>query len=1037
MNNTYVLILSLILSQLFNNVQAQNDWENPKVFAINKEKPHASFYSYTNKKDALLFDRNEAKFFKLLNGYWKFNWVKQTKHRPVGFFKPDYDVSTWDTIKVPSNWELEGYGIPVYVNTSYPFAMKNPQPPFIPGEWSPVGSYRRSFTIDETWKEKRVYIHFGAVKSAFYLWVNGQKVGYSQGSKLPAEFELSNYLQEGINTLAIEVYRWSDGSYLECQDFWRLSGIERDVYLYATHDVRIKDFHFKTDLDAAYIDADFRVEVELEAGQSNDHCRVEVLLQDGNKTLFQSDKLVEINDKTGKIIFTDRVTNPLKWTAETPHLYNLCINLKDKNNTVLESTAVKVGFREVEIKGGQLLVNGKAIYLKGVNRHEHDEHTGHVINRQSMLQDIMLMKTHNINAVRTCHYPNDPLWYQLCDEYGLYLIDEANIESHGMGYGEKSLAKDTIWQAAHLDRVQRMVQRDKNHPSVIIWSLGNEAGDGVNFEVCSDWIHQFDSSRPVHYERAGQKEHTDIVCPMYAPIDHLVHYGRQVQTRPYILCEYAHAMGNSVGNLQDYWDVIERYDNLQGGFIWDWVDQGLVKYTEEGIKYWAYGGDYGPDDIPSDKNFCMNGLVNPDRSLHPAIHEVKKVYQNIKVEPVPFNNNALQITNKYDFISLDRFQLEWEMLENGYPVSSGMETLEGIAAGTTKKIPFYLNAWKQKEQSEYFLNFKIVLKKRWGIIKAGTILASEQIALGTEYKNRLKESKTPVSVLWGDNTFLVGGEPFTVQFNRETGAILSYTYKEKELLVEPIEPTFWKAPNDNDYGYNMVENLAIWRKVMANAKVIKSDMSRIGNSQADVSFILYLPDADAHINLKYIVSGNGKIVMNYEFKTGARGLPMLPRVGIKMALAPEFNQLEWYGRGPWENYPDRNSSADIGLYKSSVDEQYFEYASPQDNAYKTDVRWLRLSNQANNGLYITSSEPLGFSALHYKAEDFTRRERGVMHPFDLPLRDEVYLHIDHKIMGVGGDNSWGAKPHAPYLIEPNDYSFKVIFKPFSAEEVLY
>ena len=679
------------------------------MFAVNKEKPHASFYAYANQKDALSFNRNKAVFFKLLNGYWPFHWAKEPGQRPVDFYRPDYDVSGWDSIKVPSNWELEGYGIPIYVNSSYPFAMENPQPPAIPEGWNPVGSYRKVFTVDKSWKDKRIYIHFGAVKSAFYLWINGHKIGYSQGSKLPAEFEISNCLQDGNNTLAIEVYRWSDGSYLECQDFWRLSGIERDVYLYAVNDISIRDFHFKTDLDSNYINADFSLEVELETKHSGEDYALEARLKEGNKTLFNANKVGVIDNLSKKITFSGSVLKPLKWTAETPHLYTLCINLKDKNNMVLESTAVKVGFRKVEIKGGQLLVNGKAIYLKGVNRHEHDEYNGHVIGRESMLQDIKLMKEHNINAVRTCHYPNHPLWYQLCDEYGLYLIDEANIESHGMGYGERSPAKDTAWQAAHLDRVQRMVQRDKNHPSVIIWSLGNEAGDGVNFEVCSNWIHRFDSSRPVQYERAGQKSHTDIVCPMYAPIDRLIHYGKQVQTRPYILCEYAHAMGNSVGNLQDYWDVIERYDNLQGGFIWDWVDQGLVKHTDDGQKYRAYGGDYGPKDIPSDKNFCMNGLLSSDRTLHPAVHEVKKVYQNIEIEAVPFDNSALRITNKYDFITLDRFRLEWEMTKNGYAVSEGTTALKDISAGTTKKIPFYLTQWKRNEDSEYFLNFKLVL----------------------------------------------------------------------------------------------------------------------------------------------------------------------------------------------------------------------------------------------------------------------------------------------------------------------------------------
>lgn len=1027
-NRLYILVSLYVLPFIIAN--GQNDWENPAVFNINKEPARASFYSYTKEKSALSFNREEAGFFKLLNGYWRFHWVKEPSERPLDFYKPDYDVSSWDSIKVPSNWEVEGYGIPIYVNATYPFAMRNPQPPTIPDGWNPVGSYRHHFNIDNSWSGKRVFIHLGAVKSAMYLWVNGQKVGYSQGAKLPAEFEITNYIQEGTNDLALEVYRWSDGSYLECQDFWRLSGIERDVYLYATNEVRIRDISFNSELDALYQDASVDVQVDLSATKAAGNYTIEVALKDGNKTVFTRSKAVQLSTKQARIQIIEEVSNPLKWTAETPNLYTLQVALKDVNKTIIETTAIQVGFRKVEIKGGQLLVNGKAVYLKGVNRHEHDEYTGHVVNRESMLQDIRLMKEHNINAVRTCHYPNDPLWYQLCDQYGLYVVDEANIESHGMGYGEQSLAKDTVWQAAHLDRVQRMVQRDKNHPSVIIWSLGNEAGDGVNFEACYHWIKQNDASRPVQYERAERLAHTDIVCPMYAPIDHLVSYGRSMQSRPYILCEYAHAMGNSVGNLQDYWNVIETYDNLQGGFIWDWVDQGLVKHTDDGKKYWAYGGDYGPADIPSDRNFCMNGLVNPDRTLHPSIYEVKKVYQNIDFEAVPFDNATIKVTNKYNFISLEDFELQWEMLENGQVISSGISKPGAIAPGTTQKIPFYLNGWKKKEQSEYFLNVYAVLKEDWGLIKAGTVMASEQFNIGDDYNLQIKESRLPVQVLQSDESYVVGGDRFVAQFDIESGTLYSYTYKDEELLAAPLQPDFWKAPNDNDHGFNMVKELGVWRHVMENAKVEDSRLSRVGSMQAEVFFRLFLPDVESYINLSYIVSGDGQITVNYAFVAGDKPLPMLPRIGLKMAIQPAYQQLEWYGRGPWENYPDRNSAAFIGNYASTVKEQYFSYASPQDNGYKTDTRWMKLRNQTGRGLQILGDKPFGFSALHYTAEDFTSDERGVQHPVDIKERKEVYVHIDHAIMGVGGDNSWGARPHANYSVMAKNYRFTIVLKPF-------
>ncbi|MBR8534265.1 DUF4981 domain-containing protein [Carboxylicivirga sediminis] len=1025
----FPIIIAILLS-VFGCANSQNDWENPAVFNVNKEPARASFYSFTKEKNAMTYNREEARFFKLLNGYWRFNWVDEPGKRPADFYRSDYDVSKWDSIKVPSNWEVEGYGIPIYVNTTYPFAMRNPQPPTIPDGWNPVGSYKHRFSIDASWKSKRVFIHLGAVKSAMYLWVNGQKVGYSQGSKLPAEFEITNYIKEGTNDLALEVYRWSDGSYLECQDFWRLSGIERDVYLYATNDVRMRDIRFNSELDSAYKDATFDVEVELSARQSAGAYNVEVVLKDGNKILFTGKQQVQVADKQAAIKVKGKVSNPLKWTAETPYLYDLQVALKDANNLTIEATAIKVGFRKVEIRGGQLLVNGKAVYLKGVNRHEHDEFNGHVVSRESMIQDIRLMKEHNINAVRTCHYPNDPLWYQLCDQYGLYLVDEANIESHGMGYGERSLAKDTVWKAAHIDRVQRMVQRDKNHPSVIIWSLGNEAGDGVNFEACYDWIKQYDTSRPVQYERAERRAHTDIVCPMYSPIDHLVSYGRSVQARPFILCEYAHAMGNSVGNLQDYWDVMEKYDNLQGGFIWDWVDQGLVKYTKDGQKYWAYGGDYGPEGIPSDRNFCMNGLVNPDRTLHPSIYEVKKVYQNIAFEAVSFSSNTIRIRNKYEATTLDRFELNWELLENGQVVSSGQSKLDAIAPGMEQVVPIYLNGWKKKDGAEYLLNASAVLKKDWGLVKAGTVLASEQFKLGDKYKPQLKESQIPVQVYQSDESYVVGGDLFLAQFDIESGTLYSYAYKKQELLAEPLQPAFWKAPNDNDHGFNMVKELGVWRHVMDNAKVVDSRLSRIGNLEAEVFFRIFLPDVNSHINLSYIVSGNGQIVVNYAFELGQKPLPMLPRIGLKLALQPAYQHLEWYGRGPWENYPDRNTASFIGLYSSAVKEQYFAYASPQDNGYKTDTRWMKLSNQSGTGLQVLSEKPFGFSALHYTAEDFTSDERGVQHPFDIKERKEVYVHIDRAIMGVGGDNSWGARPHANYSVVPNNYKFKVVLKPF-------
>lgn len=1031
MNCIHLRIQWLLIALLFlSSVSAQNDWENQKVFAINKEAPRASFYSYPNQKKALTFEREESPYFKLLNGTWKFNWVKKPADRPVDFYESNYDVSGWDDIKVPSNWEVEGYGIPIYVNTTYPFAMKNPQPPTIPQDWNPVGSYRRDFVVDESWDGRRIFLHFGAAKSAMYVWVNGKKVGYSQGSKLPAEFDITDFLKKGNNTLAVEIYRWSDGSYLECQDFWRLSGIERDVYLYATPEVRIRDFFFKPDLDKHYKDADFNVEVELESTGKKGNYVVEAILMEGSKTIYSNASTVTIEEERAGATFSGHILNPGKWTAETPKLYTLLINLKDKKGRAIESTAIKVGFREVEITGGQLLVNGKAVLFKGVNRHEHDEYTGHVVSKESMVQDILLMKQHNINAVRTCHYPNDPLWYELCDEYGLYVIDEANIESHGMGYGERSLAKDTSWMDAHIDRTRRMVERDKNYPSIVIWSLGNEAGDGPNFVATSAWIKSRDLSRPVHYERAGQEAHTDIVCPMYSPIDHLIGYARRVQTRPFILCEYAHAMGNSVGNLQDYWDVIEKYDHLQGGFIWDWVDQGLVKYDDNGTKYWAYGGDFGPEDIPSDQNFCMNGLVNPDRTLHPSIFEVKKVYQNIKIKSVDFDDNTVRVENHYDFIPLDRFQMKWKIVEDGIEVLSGNAKLPAIQPGSSQNVSLNLDKLKTMDGAEYYVNFSVELISDWGLLPKQTEVATEQLAIRT-VKNKIKiDSNAPVNAQSGSDEIIVTGERFVMRFNAHKGQLASLVYDGNEFLKQAIAPEFWKAPNDNDHGFRMVENLAAWRHAGKQVDVVESKVNKVGNSKVEIFFRLFVKDVKSYLNLTYQVFGSGDVVIDYHFEVGDDKLPMIPRIGLKMALQSQYDQLQWYGRGPWENYPDRKTASFVGLYQSTVADQYYAYPSPQDNGYKTDNRWMKLTDKAGNGLMIDGDNWFGFSALHFTADDFTTPTRGELHTVDMKARPEVYLNIDHKIMGVGGDNSWGARPHANYSIVPKDYQFKIRIKPF-------
>jgi beta-galactosidase len=1026
--NGILIAFLMVCTALF--AQGQEDWENQHVFEINKLEPRAHFYSYQSEKDALENKRENSDYFQLLNGTWKFNWVKEPSQRPLDFYKESYDVSGWDDIKVPSNWEVEGYGIPIYVNTTYPFAMKNPTPPTIPDGWNPVGSYRRNFEIPANWDGRRIILHFGAVKSAMYLWVNGQKVGYSQGAKLPAEFDITSYVRTGQNSVAVEVYRWSDGSYLECQDFWRLSGMERDVYLYATPKVHIQDFFFHPGLDDTYTDANFSLDVTLQnLNKGTDQVIVAAKLLDAQqKVVYEIDQNVKV--KGDHIVtLTGSLKNPLKWSAETPNLYTLALTLMDKRKHNLESTSAKVGFRKVEIIGGQLLVNGKAVLLKGVNRHEHDEFTGHVVSEESMLLDIRLMKEFNINAVRTSHYPNDSRWYELCDEYGLYIIDEANIESHGMGYGALSLAKDTTWMAAHIERTKRMVERDKNHPSIIIWSLGNEAGDGPNFEATSAWIKNRDNSRPVHYERAGKSPHTDIVCPMYSPIDHLISYARNVQDRPFIMCEYAHAMGNSVGNLIDYWEVIEKYEHLQGGFIWDWVDQGLVKYDEKGQKYWTYGGDYGPEDIPSDQNFCLNGLVNPDRSLHPSIYEVKKVYQFIKLKPVDMDANRVRVENHYDFISLNRFQLNWEVKEDGHVVLEGQVDMGNILPGEGANIAMNLNQLHKKAGKDYYLHLSVSLKEAWGLLKQGAIVATEQIALANE-KVPVKLAKgDALTVNSSDSEVQVAGDRFVAKFDNQTGSISSFEMDGKALLVDGPVPNFWRAPNDNDHGFGMIRRLDVWRKAGETRKVETYDVHKKGHNQVDITYQFELPDVKSQLTIVYSVLGSGTVVVDYAFRVGDEKLPMIPRIGMMMTVPEGMEQVSWFGRGPWENYSDRKTGAFIDKYKSTVSDLFYNYPSPQETGHRTDTKWLTVTNKAGAGWHITGSSNFGFSALHFTPEDLSFERRGTKHPVDLQPRKETIINIDHKMMGVGGDNSWGARPHANYSIAPKNYSFQFVMRP--------
>ena len=1012
------------------------DWENPAALHAGTEPPRADFVPFPDAAAALRLGPKESPRYVSLNGAWKFRWTPRPADRPLDFWKPSVDVSGWKDTPVPSNWMFQGYDIPIYVNMTYEFA-RNPKPPFVPHDHNPVGSYRRTFTVPAGWAGMDVYLRFGAVKSFFYVWVNGERVGFSKDSKTPAEFDITKFLKPGENVLAAEVYRWSDGSYLECQDFWRLAGIERDVCLYAAPKLRIRDFEVGAGLDDTYRHGRLDLAVELRAGGAGaaGSPSVSMTLFDaaGKKVLAATRRAEAFENGRAVVRFDGTLRDVRKWSAETPHLYQLAVELRDASGKAVEAVASKVGFRRSEIKNGQLLVNGVPLLLKGVNRHEHDPQTGHVISEASMRRDIELMKQANINAVRTCHYPDDPRWYELCDAYGLYVVDEANIESHGLGYGAESLAKDPAWGPAHLDRVVRMVERDKNRASVIIWSLGNEAGDGVNFEQAYAWLKKRDPSRPVQYERAELRAHTDIYCPMYESIEALVKYASEKQARPLIQCEYAHSMGNSTGNLQDYWDAIESHDQLQGGFIWDWVDQGYAAESDKGEPYWTFGGDYGPPDVPSDQNFCCNGVVGPDRTPHPAYFEVKKVYQYVKFAGDGLAAGKIEIKNRYDFIGLDRFDLVWELTADGQLMTSGRIERPAVAPGAAKVFRVPLPKFQPQPGAEYFLNLSLRTREAGPGAPKGHVVATEQFRLphGGESTAGPEAAPTALTLEDAPRFIRVAGRDFAVRFDRSTGALDSFVHGGRELIASGIEPNYWRAPTDNDFGNGMPRRLAVWRRASLYRDLRSLQARQDSPGRVTVGVEYGLAGGAAAQSLEYAVGGDGRVVVSAKLtlRDGAK-LPELPRVGLRMALPAGFERVQWFGRGPFENYRDRKTAAFVGLYETTAGEP-FPYVSPQEYGNRTDTRWLAVCDGEGRGLLVSGDPAFEFSAHPYWPEDLTQESRGSKHPPAVRKRDFVCLTLDHGQMGVGGDDSWGARVHPEYTLPAKEYAFKLRLVPLA------
>jgi beta-galactosidase len=1048
-NRIYVLtavLLTSIIPALFAQQKSVNDWENPALTSVNTEKPHVTMIPFAGETQVLKNDWIESPYYKKLNGQWYFSFADNPGAASKDFWKNGFDFSAWKTIEVPSTWEVQGYGYPIYVNSDYEFFTDNPNPPLVPHDYNPTGSYITTFTLPENWNNKQVFLHFDAVKSFFYLWINGEYVGLSKDSKTPAEFNITKYLTKGENKIAMQVLRWNDGSYLECQDMWRMSGINRDVYLFATPNQYIRDFFAVGSLTNNYKDGLLKLTVRFgnQNGTFNGNkLKVSLFGKNSSASLFsETIDLSAVNDKQDSIYFEQPVPDPLKWSAECPNLYNLVLSLIDANGNTLESVSNRIGFRTSEIKDGFLLVNGQKIKLKGVDRHEHDPIKGHVISHELMLKDIQLMKQNNINAVRTSHYPNDPYWYELCDEYGIYVIDEADIESHGMGYNlSRTLGNDPQFLAAHLDRTRRMVERDKNHPSVIIWSLGNEAGNGYNFYNTYLLAKHLDGTRPVQYERAGFEWNTDIFCPMYASVEYILKYASKKQSRPLIQCEYSHAMGNSNGNLVDYWNAIYNNDQLQGGFIWDWVDQGLLKYDSAGKKFWAYGGDYGPKDVPSDGNFCCNGLVFPDRIPHPGLTEVKKVYQNVDFRLTDSKTPSIEITNKNYFYDLANNTFFFDVIADGNSIVKAEIPAPVIRPGESTVIPLPIKMLLPKD-AEVFINVYLRAADDRPLLGKGFVIASEQLSVPSSMQLKAAGKTETVNLnslnapatSETDKEIKITGKTFELIFSKITGTIEKFTYKGQDMIVNGPVPNFRRAPTDNDAGNQMFKTCEVWF-TDSEKRTTESVTLDKSNVHIPVVTVVYsLPASQSKVTIRYSVSGNADVMVDYALQAGKEKLPIIPRVGLNMQLTKSFHNVEWYGRGWDENYQDRKTGSFVGLYKATTDELYVPYVRPQENGYRTDVRWVALNNGSDCGILFQGQPLLCFSALPYSYDDLKGFTHGGKHIDQLPENPFTDLNIDLVQAGVGGDDSWGAWPMEKYLPKAMDYHWSFRMRPYSIKD---
>lgn len=1013
------------------------NWIDPEVNQENRKEMVSSYFAYENLRKAQNGDKTASARYLSLEGDWNFNFVKNANERPEGFFKPGFDDSKWDKFPVPGLFEINGYGDRIYTNVGYPW---NPQfannPPFIEERNNYVGSYRREFRIPSEWQGKKVYMHVGSATSNLSVWINGQYVGYSEDSKLAAEFDVTPYIKAGSeNLIAMQVMRWCDGSWLEDQDFWRFTGIAREVYLYARPQASVDDIRIVTDLDAAYRDATLQVTVSADNVTADNGLTLSLCDADGRTVLTKTAGLDGVNPVAVDI----PVRKPMKWTAETPYLYTLYVTLTD-GDRIVEVIPQKVGFREVEIRNSQVLVNGQPVLFKGADRHEMDPATGYVVSVERMIQDIRIMKEMNINAIRTSHYPDDPRWYDLCDEYGIYLVAEADVESHGMGYGRETLARNTRFAKAHLERNQRNVKSFKNHPSIIFWSLGNEAGDGPNFVACYNWIKEYEPTRPVQYEGAKDRpDHCDIYCPMYPDYRELEHYAENPKNnRPFIMCEYAHAMGNSEGGFKEYWDIIRSSAPLQGGFIWDFVDQAVYGVNDEGKPIFQYGGDAGRYPA-SDGNFNCNGLIAPDRRYNPHAYEVRQQYQNIWATPVDINKGSFNIYNENFFTDLSAYELHWTIFANGEYSCESKEAIPAVAPQMTRKVSFpkIAKALADVKKTapagcEITLGLEFCLKEDTPLLKAGYAVARDQFTVSAygfpTAEQVLAETgaeKVDDALAW----FMIESNGVAYTFNRRSGWIDYIDVDGRQVTKKgySLKSDFWRAPTDNDFGAGLQRRMSAWKEPasrMTSFDVIREDDKVIG---VDVKYDM--AGVSSQLEISYRIAADGSLAVTQKLIADEAKADLF-RVGMTLVMNSEFDRIEYYGKGPHENYSDRNSSEWLGLYKENVADQYFPYIRPQESGNKTDVRYWKVVDSEGKGLEFYGTEPLSMSSLNYLTEDLDEgMNKHNMHSGDLTPRNFTVVHIDKVQYGLACVNSWGATPLDQYKLHPGTYEYTFVIRP--------